>query len=65
MRPKSFFVNGGASRMICSIPAFEKYQEEHPDEDFVIVCEGGSDFSGDTLRTARFDTGTRTCSRIN
>jgi hypothetical protein len=44
MRPKSFFVNGGAGRVICSIPAFEKYQEDHPDEDFVIVCEGGSDF---------------------
>lgn len=44
MRPKSFFINGGAGRVICSIPAFEKYQEEHPEEDFVIVCEGGSDF---------------------
>lgn len=44
MRPKSFFINGGAGRVICSIPALEKYQEDHPDEDFVIVCEGGSDF---------------------
>jgi hypothetical protein len=44
MRPKSFFVNGGAGRVLCSIPAFEKYQEDHPDEDFVIVCEGGTDF---------------------
>lgn len=44
MRPKSFFINGGAGRVICSIPAFEKYQEEHPEEDFIIVCEGGSDF---------------------
>ncbi len=44
MRPKSFFINGGAGRVICSIPALEKYQEEHPDEDFVIVCEGGTDF---------------------
>lgn len=41
-RPKAFFVNGGAGRMICSIPAFEKYQEEITD-DFIIVCEGGSD----------------------
>jgi len=44
MRPKSFFVNGGAGRVLCSIPAFEKYQEDHPDEDFLIVCEGGTDF---------------------
>jgi len=44
MRPKSFFINGGAGRVICSIPALEKYQEDHPDEDFVIVCEGGTDF---------------------
>jgi len=41
-RPKAFFINGGAGRMICSIPAFEKYQEEVTD-DFIIVCEGGSD----------------------
>jgi hypothetical protein len=44
MRPKSFFINGGAGRVLCSIPALEKYQEDHPDEDFVIVCEGGTDF---------------------
>lgn len=44
MRPKSFFINGGAGRVICSIPAFEKYQEENPDEDFLIICEGGTDF---------------------
>jgi len=44
MRPKSFFVNGGAGRVLCSIPAFEKYQEENPEEDFLIICEGGTDF---------------------
>ena len=44
MRPKLFFINGGAGRVICSIPAFEKYQEENPDEDFLIICEGGTDF---------------------
>ena len=44
MRPKSFFINGGAGRVLCSIPAFEKYAEDHPDEDFVIVCEGGVSF---------------------
>ena len=42
MRSKAFFVNGGAGRVISSIPAFEKYAENH--EDFIIVCEGGTDF---------------------
>lgn len=44
MRSTAFFVNGGAGRVICSIPAFEKYQEENPEDDFIIVCEGGTDF---------------------
>jgi hypothetical protein len=44
MRSTAFFVNGGAGRVICSIPAFEKYKEENPDDDFIIVCEGGTDF---------------------
>ena len=35
MRSKAFFVNGGAGRVISSIPAFEKYAESH--DDFVIV----------------------------
>ena len=43
MRPKSFFINGGAGRCLCAIPALEKYQEDHPDEDFFIICEGGTD----------------------
>jgi hypothetical protein len=43
MRPKAFFINGGAGRVLCSIPAFEKYQKEVSD-DFIIVCEGGMDF---------------------
>jgi hypothetical protein len=43
MRSKAFFINGGAGRVICSIPAFEKYAEE-TDDNFIIVCEGGTDF---------------------
>lgn len=43
-RPAAFFINGGAGRVICSIPALEKYAEEHPDEEFYIICEGGTDF---------------------
>ena len=42
-RSKAFFVNGGAGRMICSIPAFELYEKESEDKDFIIVCEGGTD----------------------
>lgn len=44
MRSKAFFINGGAGRVICSIPALEKYREESGDKDFIIVCEGGTDF---------------------
>ena len=44
MRSKAFFINGGAGRVICSIPAFEKYVEANPDEDFIIIAEGGTDF---------------------
>ena len=42
-RPKAFFLNGGAGRILCSIPALEKYEEESGDDDFIIVCEGGTD----------------------
>ncbi len=42
MRSKAFFINGGAGRVICSIPGLEKYAETH--DDFVIVCEGGMNF---------------------
>jgi len=42
-RPSAFFVNGGIGRVICSITAFEKYLEESPNDDFIIVCEGGSE----------------------
>ena len=43
-RNKAFFINGGAGRVVCSIPALEKFYEENPDNDFLIVCEGGTDF---------------------
>lgn len=42
MRPKAYFINGGAGRVLCSIPAFEKLLETT--EDFLIVSEGGTDF---------------------
>ena len=53
-RSKAFFLNGGAGRMVCSIPALEKYQEESGDDDFIIVCEGGTDvFKGHPTLDAR------------
>ncbi len=39
---KVFFINGGAGRVVASIPALEKYAETH--DDFIIVCEGGMNF---------------------
>jgi ADP-heptose:LPS heptosyltransferase len=56
-RSKAFFVNGGAGRMLCSIPAFEKYEQESGDKDFIIVCEGGTDvFKGHpTLDSRTYD----------
>jgi len=43
-RNTAFFINGGSGRVICSIPALEKFAEENPDNNFIIVCEGGTDF---------------------
>lgn len=42
-RSKAFMINGGAGRVLCSIPALEKYYEETGDENFIIVCEGGTE----------------------
>jgi ADP-heptose:LPS heptosyltransferase len=53
-RSKAFFLNGGAGRMLCSIPAFEKYEQESGDKDFIIICEGGTDvFKGHPTLDAR------------
>jgi len=42
---KAFFINGGAGRVLCSIPAIEKYADIH--DDFIIVAEGWSElFAG-------------------
>lgn len=39
---KAFFINGGAGRVLCSIPALEHYAETH--DDFVIVAESWGEF---------------------
>ncbi len=56
-RSKAFFLNGGAGRMLCSIPAFELYEKESGDKDFIIICEGGTDvFKGHpTLDSRTYD----------
>lgn len=42
---KAFFINGGAGRVMCAIPALEKYAETH--DNFIIIAEGWMEvFSG-------------------
>jgi hypothetical protein len=36
---RAFFINGGAGRVLCSIPALEHYKQ-HIDPDVIIVAEG-------------------------
>lgn len=50
-------MNGGAGRTICSIPAFELYEKENPQDDFIIICEGGMDFfkGHPTLHSRAYD----------
>ena len=43
-RNTAIFINGGAGRVVCSIPALEKFHEENPDDDFLVICEGGTEF---------------------
>ena len=38
---KAFFINGGAGRVLCSIPGLERYAETH--DDFVIIAESWGD----------------------
>lgn len=39
-RNTAFLINGGAGRVLCSIPALELFEKENPDNDFVIIVEG-------------------------
>tara|TARA_B100001287_G_C22614638_1_gene496914 strand:+ start:104 stop:1171 length:1068 start_codon:yes stop_codon:yes gene_type:complete len=56
-RSTAFYINGGAGRVISSIPAFINYEKDNPDDDFIIVCEGGMDFykGHPTLHKRAFD----------
>lgn len=57
MRSSAFFINGGAGRVISSIPALELFEKENPENDFIIVCEGGMDMfkNHPTLHSRCFD----------
>jgi ADP-heptose:LPS heptosyltransferase len=56
-RSKAFFLNGGTGRMLSAVPAFENYEKESGDKDFIIICEGGTDvFKGHpTLDSRAYD----------
>ena len=47
-RSKAFFINGGAGRVIASIPALEKYAETH--DDFVLDAHLGFYFVPDSFK---------------
>jgi hypothetical protein len=38
-RHTAFYINGGIGRVVCSIPALEKYQRNNPNDDFIIFSE--------------------------
>ena len=37
---KVFILDGGAGRVICALPALEKYIMSHPEEDVKIIIHG-------------------------
>jgi len=50
----AFFINGGAGRTLSSVSALDTYAKENTKDDFIIVCEGGTDFyKGHPLLHAR------------
>ena len=53
----AFFINGGAGRVIVHFFFFFiNYEKENPQDDFIIVCEGGMDFYKiSTLHKRAFD----------
>ena len=38
-RSTAFYINGGIGRVICSIPALEKFARENPTDDFIVCSE--------------------------
>ncbi len=56
---KTVFINGGAGRMICALPALERFIQENPDG--YIVTEAGLDFvwGNKLLQDRTFDVNTK------
>jgi len=53
-RSTAFYINGGIGRVVCAIPALEKYLKSNPDDDFVIFSEFAYEaFSGHPALHAR------------
>lgn len=53
-RSTAFYINGGIGRVICAIPALEKYHKNNPEDDFVIFSEFAYEaFSGHPLLHSR------------
>jgi len=56
---KAFFINGGAGRVLCAIPALE-YYKENTDPDVVIVAEAWSElFLSTSLRNNVYPAGSK------
>ena len=55
---KAFFINGGAGRVLCSMPALEWYKQ-NIDDDLIIVSEGWSELylANKVLRDHVYDVG--------
>ena len=43
-RKKVFMVSGGAGRIICALPAFQKYLKNNRPEEFYIISQSGLEF---------------------
>jgi ADP-heptose:LPS heptosyltransferase len=53
-RSTAFYINGGIGRVVCAIPALEKYLENNPQDDFIIFSEFAYEaFSGHPTLHAR------------
>jgi len=51
---KAFFINGGAGRVLCALPALEKHAQKN--DDFIVVSEGWPEcFYGHPLQSKVFD----------
>ena len=57
-RKKVFMVSGGAGRIICALPAFEKYLKANGPDSFYIISQSGLEFFlGTQFQDIAFDPG--------